>query len=106
MLEAVTFGSCCGMLRATWFQVIPKIKISLGTLISQPACINFVLYMLTGSGSDDDSEVFMRDMMEWTHVCDGGIACLGSNTTYDNKAFCITKNMKMSIVLLVTLMIV
>ncbi|MFS7952392.1 hypothetical protein Hanom_Chr07g00606421 [Helianthus anomalus] len=79
MLEAVTFGSCCGMLRATW---------------------------VPGSGSDDDSGVFMRDMMEWTHVCDGGIACLGSNTTYDNKAFCITKNKKMSIVLLVTLMIV
>ncbi|KAF5784208.1 hypothetical protein HanRHA438_Chr11g0528571 [Helianthus annuus] len=39
-----------------------------------------------GSGSDDDSGVLMRDMMEWTHVvCDGGIACLGSNTSYDNK---------------------
>ncbi|MFS7964171.1 hypothetical protein Hanom_Chr08g00747061 [Helianthus anomalus] len=59
------------------------------------------------SGSDDDSRVLMRDMMEWTHVvCDGGIACLGSNTTYDNKEFRITKKMKMSIVLLVTLVIV
>ncbi|KAJ0442954.1 hypothetical protein HanIR_Chr16g0815231 [Helianthus annuus] len=62
--------------------------------------------MSTGSGSDDDSGVFMRDMMEWTHVCDGELACLGSNTTYDNKAFRIRKKMKMSIVLLVTLMTV